>query len=274
MTDTDAVDVFVPGHITGLFSVHHHEDPARAGSRGAGVTLTHGVSVALTPADETTVTLNGDAVEMPPVDTVLDDLDVTASVHAETPLPLGAGFGVSGAMALGTTYAANTAFDCGRTDNAVIRIAHEAEVSSGTGLGDVVAQARGGVPIRLEPGAPPYGRLDAIPATARVEYLTFGSLATSDVLSSSTVELSDVGESALTTLLDHPTLPTFVDTARTFAREAGVITDDVAAVLDDVDTASMAMLGRTVFTLGTGLTDAGYDATVCRVHPAGATFEE
>ncbi|GGL72055.1 pantoate kinase [Halocalculus aciditolerans] len=271
---TDAVEVFVPGHITGLFSVHRHADPERAGSRGAGVTLTDGVTVALTPAPDSLVTLNGDPVEMPPVAGVLDALDVTAEIHAETPLPLGAGFGVSGAMALGTAYAANAAFDCGKTDNAVIRVAHEAEVSSGTGLGDVVAQARGGVPIRLEPGAPPHGRLDAIPAAARVEYLTFGGLATSDVISGSTTELSAAGEDALTALLDRPTLPGFIDAARSFARDAGVITDDVAAVLDDVDTASMAMLGRTVYTLGTGLTDAGYDAETCRVHPAGATFEE
>jgi pantoate kinase len=36
----------------------------------------------------------------------------------------------------------------------------------------------------------------------------------------------------------------------------------------------MAMLGETVFSLGTGLTDAGYDARSCAVYPAGATVEE
>jgi pantoate kinase len=35
----------------------------------------------------------------------------------------------------------------------------------------------------------------------------------------------------------------------------------------------MAMLGETVFALGTGLTDAGYDASVCAVDPAGATVD-
>ncbi|MFD1596006.1 sugar kinase, partial [Haloplanus litoreus] len=34
--------------------------------------------------------------------------------------------------------------------------------------------------------------------------------------------------------------------------------------------ASMAMLGETVFALETGLTDAGYDASVCRTCDAGA----
>jgi len=32
------------------------------------------------------------------------------------------------------------------------------------------------------------------------------------------------------------------------------------------------MLGDTVFALGTGLTDAGYDPVVTRTYPAGATF--
>jgi pantoate kinase len=36
--------------------------------------------------------------------------------------------------------------------------------------------------------------------------------------------------------------------------------------------ATMGMLGETVFALGTGLTDAGYDPTVCQVDPTGATL--
>ena len=32
----------------------------------------------------------------------------------------------------------------------------------------------------------------------------------------------------------------------------------------------MAMLGRTVFALGTGLSDAGYDPESCRIDAAGA----
>jgi pantoate kinase len=36
--------------------------------------------------------------------------------------------------------------------------------------------------------------------------------------------------------------------------------------------ASMAMLGETVFALDTGLSDAGYEPEVCRLHDAGATL--
>ncbi|GAA0652972.1 pantoate kinase [Salarchaeum japonicum] len=273
---TEGARAFVPGHVTGLFSIHRDDDPARAGSRGAGLTLTDGVTVSVRPADDSVVFLNGERADVAAVAGVLDALGVTARVEAETPLPVGAGFGVSGAMALGAAYAANAVFECGHAENALVRLAHEAEVEAGTGLGDVVAQARGGAPIREEPGAPPHGRLDGVPETARVEYASFGGLSTAEVLSGDTETLSAAGERALDRLLDAPTLDRFVAESRTFASEAGLLTDDIDEVVGDVldagGRASMAMLGRTVFALDHGLTDAGYDAEACRIHPAGATL--
>lgn len=272
---TDEATAFVPGHITGFFSSHPDDDPTKAGSRGAGVTLAEGVEVTVRPASETTVSLNDSSIDVAPVGRVLDALDATASVSASTDLPLGAGFGVSGAMALGAALAANRAFDRRLSENELVTIAHGAEVQSGTGLGDVVAQARGGVPIRLEPGGPQHNLLDAIPAQARVEYVSFGELSTEDVLAGNTDRLSDAGKTALSRVVGEPTLRSFVYASRAFAREAGLLTDRVrGAILDvnDVDgEASMAMLGDTVFALGSGLSDAGYDPVVTRTHPAGAT---
>lgn len=285
---TDGPEAFVPGHITGLFSVHRTDDAARTGSRGVGVTLTDGVTVRVTEPEPTDpepthpepthpeTTLNDEPIGVESVTRVLGSMDVHAHVHAETPLPLGAGFGVSGAMALGAAFAANAFFDCEYTENDLVRLAHIAEVESESGLGDVVAQARGGAPIRLDPGAPPYGRLDGIPETGQIEYVTFGERSTEDVISGDTTLLSDAGQRGLQTVRDHPTLETFVAASRAFASDAALLTDDVETVIGDVETsggsASMAMLGRTVFALGSGLSDAGYDAERCRIHPAGATL--
>jgi len=272
---TDEATAFVPGHITGFFSSHPDDDPTKAGSRGAGVTLAEGVEVTVRPASQTTVSLNDGSIDVAPVGRVLDALDVTASVSAATDLPLGAGFGVSGAMALGAALAANRAFDRRLSANELVTVAHGAEVQSGTGLGDVVAQARGGVPIRLEPGGPQHNLMDAIPAQARVEYVSFGELSTEDVLAGNTNRLTEAGKTALSRVVGEPTLRSFVYASRAFAREAGLLTDRVrGAILDvnDVDgEASMAMLGDTVFALGSGLSDAGYDPVVTRTHPAGAT---
>lgn len=272
--DDGGVTAFVPGHITGFFSSHSAEDPTRAGSRGAGVTLADGVTVAVTPADTTETRLDGTPIDVDPIDRVLGTLSVSARVEATTDLPLGAGFGVSGAMALGTALAANAAFDRRLSANELIGIAHRAEVRAGTGLGDVVAQARGGVPIRLEPGGPEHNRLDGIPASARVEYLTFGERSTESILSGDTDELTDAGLEALSMLIEEPTLPAFMSASRYFAREADLLTDRVRGVIEDVSAAdgeaAMAMLGQTVFALDTGLSDAGYDPVVTQTHPAGA----
>ncbi|WP_128904159.1 pantoate kinase [Halorubrum amylolyticum] len=287
---------FVPGHVTAFFSAHPAERPAAAGSRGAGVTLTDGVTVRVSAADEAGTsdesagsrTIDGEPGTVGAVEDVLAELGATeVDIAVETALPIGAGFGVSGAAALGAALAANDALDRGRSGNELVRIAHEAEVGRGTGLGDVVAQARGGVPIRLEPGAPGVGELDGVPASERVEYVTFGELSTEAVLGGDTTALSAAGEDALDRLRRDPRLSTMMDAARGFAREADLLAPAVAEAIAAVEEsegdsdegsrgcgAAMAMLGRTVFALGTGLSDAGYDPEVCRIDAAGARLVE
>ena len=268
----DRATAFVPGHITGFFSVQSAAKPAQSGSRGAGVTLTDGVEVTVTPGSG--CRLNGEAASITAVDSVRSRLGVEAAIDATTPLPLGAGFGVSGALALGTALAANAVFDCGKSENELITMAHCAEVEAGTGLGDVVAQARGGLPIRIDPGSPSHGRLDGVAARPRIEYVTFGELSTADVLADDTEALSRAGESALSHLLEWPTLDRFMSAAREFADDADLLTDDVADAIDAVDEAggdaAMAMLGDTVFAVGDGLSAAGYDPERCRTDAGGA----
>jgi pantoate kinase len=267
---------FVPGHVTAFFSVHRREDPARTGSRGAGITLSEGVTVAVDPAPETRIALDAEPTRIEPVECVLSALGATARVTVDPDLPIGAGFGVSGAAALGTALAGNRALDRAYSENELVRIAHVAEVNSGTGLGDVVAQARGGVPIRVEPGAPDHGALDGVPETGRIEYVSFGDLPTAEVISGDTDRLSAAGESALADLREHPALHRLFSLGREFAAEADLLVPEVReaveAVTDRGGEATMAMLGRTVVAAGTGLSEAGYDAVSCRVHPAGATL--
>jgi len=259
---------FVPGHVTGFFSVHGDEDPLAAGSRGAGAALSDGVTVRVEADAPTAVELNGERSRIEAVGNVLDRLGTTARVVCETPLPISAGFGVSGACALGTALAVDAAEGGGWTENQLVAIAHAAEVEAGTGLGDVVAQARGGLPIRVEPGPPPRGRLDGLPARPRVEYVSFGGLDTGSVIGGETGSLSAAGERALSDLREAPGVGTFVAASRQFAREADLLTDRVADAVDDVEAAggeaAMAMLGETVFALDGGLSAAGYDARACR----------
>jgi pantoate kinase len=264
---------FVPGHVTGFFSAHPDDDPTKAGSRGAGIALEEGVVVRLEPGDG--VELNGEPATIESVDRVLDALEATAAVVVETDLPVGAGFGVSGAAALGTALATNAVFDRGLSENELVTIAHGAEVQAGTGLGDVVAQARGGVPVRLDPGAPAHGAMDGIPGPARrpIEYVTFGELPTEEVITGDTAELTAAGRRALSALVAEPTVGTFMEVSRRFAREAELLTprteEAIRAVAEAGGEAAMAMLGETVFALDSGLSEAGYDAEQCSVSVAG-----
>ena len=269
---SQSATAFVPGHVTGFFSAHPDDDPTKAGSRGAGVALADGVEVHLEAGDG--VELNGEPTGIEAVERVLDALRVTGRVVVETDLPVGAGFGVSGAAALGAALATNAVFDRGLSENELVTIAHGAEVQAGTGLGDVVAGARGGVPVRLEPGAPAHGAMDGIPARGTIEYVSFGELRTEEIITGETAELTAAGRQALAALVEEPTTGTLMEASRRFARETELLTPRVETAIEDVSAAggeaAMAMLGETVFALGTGLSDAGYDAERCAICQAGA----
>ena len=280
MTQLMSTSVFVPGHVTGFFAVNSAEERARTGSRGAGVTLTDGVNVTVRPDDGgSTLRVNEAVTSVEAVEYVLEELAAPpVFIEAETPLPLGAGFGVSGALALGTAMAVTREFTLDRTLNECITIAHKAEVRAGTGLGDVVAQAHGGISIRAEPGAPAYNTLDTVLGCPRVEYCVFGSRSTETVLAGDTQPLNAAGERALEQLQTHPTPSQFMKSARAFARETSLASATVSSAIEAVaeggDVATMAMLGETVFCFGEGLSQAGYDPTVSTVTPSGAALEE
>jgi len=158
---------WVPSHITGFFAAHRREDPLRSGSIGCGLCLSLGATTIIESAPKirnTEIVLNGVVSEAPVSRFVVEKL-ARGPVRAKTELemPFGAGFGASGAGALGCAYALNAHFDLGLTAYQASCFAHEAEVSNGTGLGDVIAQNTGGLVVRLEPGGPGIGRIDRIP---------------------------------------------------------------------------------------------------------------
>jgi len=269
------VTAFVPAHITGFFSVHRTAEPATTGSRGAGLTLSDGIQTTVSSSDHSSVSLDGEAVSIEAVERVLKAVGVSATVSCRTGVPVGAGFGVSGGAALGTALAANELFQAGYTERELVSIAHVAEVQAGSGLGDVVAQARGGLPLRLEPGAQPHCRLDGVVGGGPIEYLTFGERSTADVIGGETAALSRAGEDALEAVRQTPSKATLVERARQFGEEAGLLSAKVETVLADVSasggSAAMAMLGDTVFALDSGLSDAGYDPERTQISASRAT---
>lgn len=271
---------FVPGHVTGFFSVHRTEQAVDSGSRGGGITTADGVTVRVTDESDRAITYQAPgaagAVEtdIEPVATVVDELGITAEVTITSSLPMGAGFGISGAASLGTALAGGVVAEESWTERELRELAHVAEVRASTGLGDVVAQAYGGMPLRLDPGA--HGDLDGIPGCGRIEYCSFGEYSTKEVLTGDTSTITEAGEDALASVVESPSLDQFFSASRAFAEKTGLLTDRLREVIENVDDAggqaTMAMLGETVVAPGYGLTDAGYDPESTQIDTGGASL--
>jgi pantoate kinase len=253
---------WVPSHITGFFAAKRQDDPQKSGSIGCGLALALGATTTIETSPKTDpkteIVLNGQVSEAPVSRYVVDRL-ARSPVRVTTVLdmPLGSGFGASGAGALGCAYALNAHFDLGLTANQAAAVAHVAEVTNRTGLGDVIGQNTGGLVIRLKPGAPGIGQVDRIPVPPlKEDYVIRGPISTKEVLSDKAImkAVNIAGEAALKDLLKRPTLQDFMLLSRRFAAQSGLASDWALDAIEAVEAAggmaSMIMLGDAVFSFG------------------------
>lgn len=272
------VTAFAPAHITGFFAAISDPDPVKAGSVGCGLCLEAGVTARVTTGTTTTtgtpgtpditgsgalIRLNGEQIDLPTVEYVIDSLLGTGHsrlvVDLAADVPLGYGFGVSGAASLATALAVNTDQGQGLTMEQAAVVAHSAEVVNRTGMGDVAGQYIGGLVIRTAAGAPGVGAVEKVPVDAmEVSWVCLGEISTSSVLDDEkTMErINILGQRALKALLKQPGLEHFMSLSRDFAYKAGLVSSRAADAIEAVEAAgglaSMAMLGDTVFALGDG----------------------
>src|SRR5437867_6330501 len=165
---------FCPGHVTALFEPVENSDPFRKGSRGAGLSLTLGVTSRakgrLGRRQNVRVYLNRQEVPagttMLAVERAIGGAAFEVIVQSDVPLPVSQGFGMSAAGALSAVLAVNDACDLALSHNRCVAIAHAAEVEAKTGLGDIVPASLGGMDLRMEPGAPPHAVVRRIPVEA------------------------------------------------------------------------------------------------------------
>lgn len=353
---------FCPGHITGFFSIHDKGKELLAkGSRGAGVNLSLGAfsAVALKPPEKPgskkplsfKLAVKGtNDFEVDPriygsvVKSLLPDQGRgwDANVRVTLQLPVGQGFGMSGAGALSTAIgvweaiysevppwdrklrfkAQQERFFSMRTDEFKIKpmkrriidrtelwgsmkdkvrpvrssgkasgmidgggeirqaamwlndsqadqdvgmmtypdliaSAHRADILTGGGLGDVVAQARGGIEMRLAPGIPPFGEVHTVPVNLdsppSVAIMIVGEpIDTSTVLSNTMKKdrINEAGETALKNLMDDPTPERMMEESSRFSRLARLQSLTVKGALMEVERdaqAAQIMIGNSVF---------------------------
>ena len=249
------VSVFVPGHITGFFTIEKHEIKLKNGSRGVGFLLTKGVRTTVSKSDELIIEVNqGDSTVIDAVLSILE-IDANFKITQDIQLPIGAGFGTSAASALSLTLALNEFLNLGYSDELCGQIAHMAEVNIGGGLGDVIAQTGNGLVLRTKPGAPGIGEIKSFSEDVFIAWKTFGTIDTSEIISDSKYPqiISSSGSKYLELFENEPTVENFLLFSNRFSHEIGLMSDEVKNQINyfesssDILGTSMAMLGNTVF---------------------------
>ena len=270
---------FSPGSATCFFSPHIADTPLATYSRGCAINLDRGVTAAVAPAASMQILLNGRAVNIEPVRTVLEALaPEPVRITFETPLPLGCGFGVSAACCLTAAFALARRFDLGLSRMELGLIAHRAEVTHRTGFGDVNSQLCGGVVLRsCQRGPLDSVRLSAAPQ--ELFYTVTGEIRTASVLSdpASLIAIARAGDDAVRWLeaeRENPTVGAILDRAVTFSEAAGLLTSSlvrtaIGAVRRAGGHAMMIMLGQSV--LATQPSDSG-TWTPCRIDGEGTRY--
>ena len=247
--------VFVPGHITGFFTIENHEISLKNGSCGAGFLLSKGVRTTIDDADELIINVNqGDSTVIDEVLRILE-IDTNFKITQDIQLPIGAGFGTSAASALSLSLALNDFLDLNYPKELCGQIAHMAEVNLGSGLGDVIAQTGHGMVLRVEPGAPGIGKIESFEHDVYVAWKSFGGIDTSSIIRDPHHRevISDVGLKYLEFFEEKSSLRNFLDFSYKFSTETNLMSGEVKSLVDylnsryDILGSSMAILGNTVF---------------------------
>jgi pantoate kinase len=249
--------VFVPGHITGFFTIEDHQISLKKGSCGAGFLLSRGVRTTVSDSSELTIDVNqGDSTV---IDEVLNILEIDGGfkITQDIQLPIGAGFGTSAASALSLSLALNEFLDLGYPQELCGQIAHMAEVNLGAGLGDVIAQTGQGLVLRVAPGAPGIGEIKSFKHDVCIAWKTFGGIETSSIIRNPIHQqaISDSGLKYLEYFEEKPSMRNFLDFSYRFSNETKLMSDEVKELIDYLDSrpdilgSSMAMLGNTAFAI-------------------------
>lgn len=262
--------VFVPSHITGFFEIIQNSNPLLKGSKGAGITLDEGVVTNTKIKDgngNIIINVNNkedslNTISKKTVKIILDRYNVNIQdydiyINHDSKLPIGAGFGTSAAFALGISFTLPKLMGINISFKEAGEIAHLAEISQSSGLGDVISEMFGGCVIRLHEGSPVKGIIDKIPITKPIYVITktIGLLETKDIIENPIHQkhINQSGSILLNKLINNPSISNFMKLSRKFANDTQLISKEIAEIINILDEetlgASMAMLGNTAFAL-------------------------
>jgi pantoate kinase len=164
--------------------------------------------------------------------------------------------GSSGAGAWGASLALNQLLSLNLTQDRIGQMAHNAEVENKTGLGTVIAQQRGGIEIRSNPGAPGIGHVDQIPfdPDLRVVCSSAGAISTKSMLSdpNTRASINRFGGELVQRIISSASSRSLMQLSREFCGRTKLPSKNVETGLKMLDengfhNSSMALFGETIF---------------------------
>ncbi|MEM1573958.1 MAG: pantoate kinase [Candidatus Methanomethylicaceae archaeon] len=228
---------YVPSHITGFFKIHISDNPILTGSTGVGICLSAGLKtfVKIKEGKEKKLFFNDIEIDSEILNTILNKIGINENISIiakqYSPLPIGYGYGMSGASLFGLTLAINKALGEPLKKNEVGKIAHIIEVERKTGLGDILAQTVGGFVIRTKPGAPNIGEVKNLPYPKEWLVITtpVKKINTSEILKNP--RINEIGEECFKEFLKNPIIENFVNISNIFWKNIGLIDEDLIKIM-------------------------------------------
>lgn len=237
-----------PGSITGFFAIFKN------GSTGASLNIAEGMKTKVTTAKKDSFMINGKKTNLPVSKKVLElfrkktKCNKKVKIEHKTKFPIGFGLGISGAGALSLALALNKALKTKLKKSEAVKIASQAEIECGTGLGDVTAEQFHGLLI----GKKPYPSKKAWIITPKEKYVVLGffkPIKTKKIIRSKKwkKKINKIGLKCMEEIEKEKTAANFTKLARKFTLETGLATPKIKKVILEIDKASMSMLGETIF---------------------------
>ncbi|MCC7571909.1 MAG: hypothetical protein KO464_00795 [Candidatus Methanofastidiosum sp.] len=258
-------ECYVPSHITGFFVPFFSDDCLKTGSTGTGVSLSLGVNTKINVMEgrgSVDIYLNGTKKNSAPVSLNCINLvkkkylkyftNKDILIQHESDVPVESGFGASASAALGICFSIKDMIKMSPEE--CIKIAHETEVNTLGGLGDVVAEVKGGIEIRKSPGVD--GEIENIPSNGlKVIAISLGMKKTESVLKNpeKVKIIEKCGAKLLKKLISEPTVERMMECSKKFTYSTGIMPKEILDLIEIVSeinsfNASGIMIGEGVFT--------------------------
>lgn len=232
-------------------------DPLRTGSIGVGCTINKKMEATAETAKKFSVYFNGEEIHFPTVyDAVRSITDIPLTIRFTSSLPLGYGFGLSGAGALSSLFSVNKLLHLNIPSQKLIQYAHISEIKNGTGLGTVGTESTGGFLVKTSAGN--NFNYYSLPFAGKKLYvIIIDKLKSPDILNNARKleKIESAGTQALNRIrnLTNPTLEEIIDISYEFVTEGCLLKDKrvnemIEKIRQKNGHATMGILGNIVIT--------------------------